>query len=479
MNTTQKYAGFAGGLFLALAMFVGANSAMADVVLPSIATTSADQITATSARLMGSLSSLGTEPSAVVKFEYGPTASYGTSTTSGVISDAPSIFGYTIGDPSTSLTCGTAYHYRAVADSTDGTAYGDDMTFATLPCPAPTITTVAALAVTPISETFQGTYLDSTNTGGPMTVGFDYGTTTAYGSVLTSAGPLSAGNTFTLTASDLTCATAYHFRAFGTDASSNTIYGADMTFTAMPCVAVVTTAATGITQTTAVVGGILNQSTLTPGAIQVGVTVGTSFMAVTPHAVLGPFSYTATGLTCATDYSFYAYATDGVANVSGATLTFTTLACAGGGSGGGGGGGSSGGTIGGSGGTGSGGGQLSGTSGSSSASSQTSSGSIGTSNPAGTTDASVSTASKTSTNGLAKNTSIDALGTAHSGTSGLNITDTLAQAAGTEEIAPAPLAASAIGSGFFSHMRSWMWILGSIILIFLVRVSYKKYRKSA
>ncbi len=481
MNTIQKQAALASGLVLASVMFVGPFSAMADVVLPTVATTPADQITTTSARIMGSLSSFGTGTSVTVDFEYGPTASYGTTSDISVVPEVPAIFGFVIGlgNSASPLTCNTTYHYRAVANSSDGTAYGDDMSFTTLPCPAPTITTTAASAISLTSENLQATYADPTGTGGPMTVGFDYGLTTAYGSTVTSPNPVSAGIVSVL-ATDLTCGTAYHFRAFGTDASNNTIHGDDMTFTTMPCEAVVTVAATDITATSAVVGGILNQSVLAADAIVVGIKVGTVFAAETQHAVPGPFSYAVSVLTCNTQYSFYAYATDGTTNVSGTTLTFTTLPCAGGGSGGSGGGGG-GGSHGGSGG-GSGGGSSSGGTGGGSVilnnGGSSTGGTIQTSGTGSTTDTTVTTVATPKTAASTPVTKKKTVATPTQNTTIVAPVPEVPAQAPDEALTPAPLAASAIGSGIFARVSPLTWMLALLILAFIALIGYRKYREN-
>jgi len=95
---------------------------------PTVTTGTATSVTQTSATLNGNLTSLGTASSVQVYFEYGTSTSYGNTTTPQSKTSTGS-FSATI----TGLSCGTTYHFRAVA-SGDGTATGSDVTFTTLAC---------------------------------------------------------------------------------------------------------------------------------------------------------------------------------------------------------------------------------------------------------------------------------------------------------------------------------------------------------
>jgi hypothetical protein len=71
----------------------------------------------------------------------------------------------------------------------------------------------------------------------PTTRGFQYGTTTNYGSTVTDpiTGSFSTGS-FSRNISSLGCKTTYHFRSYATN-SSGTGYGSDKTFTTNDCTA--------------------------------------------------------------------------------------------------------------------------------------------------------------------------------------------------------------------------------------------------
>ena len=108
------------------------------VVPPTVSTTSAYNVAETSLTFKGYLSNDGGE-GCIVKFQYGPTSAYGstTSSVSGVTS------GSYFNIDATGLTRGTLYHFRAVATNTAGTTYGLDLTAQTLPA-VPTAFTATA-----------------------------------------------------------------------------------------------------------------------------------------------------------------------------------------------------------------------------------------------------------------------------------------------------------------------------------------------
>jgi hypothetical protein len=96
-------------------------------VNPPIATTGATTgVGETSATLNGSLAAGG---SSKAYFQYGATASYGSSTATQSVgpSGSPTPLAAAIGG----LAPGTTYHFRLVAENSGGVAYGDDQTFTT------------------------------------------------------------------------------------------------------------------------------------------------------------------------------------------------------------------------------------------------------------------------------------------------------------------------------------------------------------
>lgn len=98
---------------------------------PAAITNPASAITQTSATLNGTINDNG--GTTTVSFEYGQTASYGTSITAGSIMAGAGTSAVTAAI--TGLTCSTAYHYRVVGANSAGNTYGSDATFTTGTCP--------------------------------------------------------------------------------------------------------------------------------------------------------------------------------------------------------------------------------------------------------------------------------------------------------------------------------------------------------
>jgi len=120
--------------------------------------------------------------------------------------------------------CGTTYHFRAVAQSTS-TAYGSDMTFTTS-TGSLSVTTGSATDISATSATLNGA-LTCLGGASSVSVYFQYGTTTSYGST-TPMQSRSAASNFSAGISGLAPSTLYHFQAV---AVGSTVYGSDVTFT--------------------------------------------------------------------------------------------------------------------------------------------------------------------------------------------------------------------------------------------------------
>ncbi|MEI6316102.1 MAG: hypothetical protein WCO65_00020 [bacterium] len=184
-----------------------------------ITTTSASSIHSTSVTLNGTL----TSSSDVVGFQYGTTSSYGATSTTYTASTG------SISRDITGLTPCTTYHYRAF--SPGGVYAATESTFTTICLPA--VTTTGSSLITSSSAKLAGaiSYVGSYSPT-ISNVGFQYGTTTAYGATSTVSGTFGTGP-FTDVVTGLACATTYHYRAYATNLDSG--YGSDMTFTTTPC----------------------------------------------------------------------------------------------------------------------------------------------------------------------------------------------------------------------------------------------------
>jgi photosystem II stability/assembly factor-like uncharacterized protein len=190
------------------------GTASIDLVGPSAIAAQADEITTTSARFTGSANPAGS--SATAFFEYGPTANYGSTTTSTALgsgSDPVALIANV-----DSLSSGTTYHYRLVVQSGGGVAVTDDATFTTS-VPAPTASTGSATLLTSTRARVAGSVNPN---GGAASYWFEYGTTTAYGEQTspTSAGSGSVATAVQAELTGLSPATTYHYRLVAQNAKS-------------------------------------------------------------------------------------------------------------------------------------------------------------------------------------------------------------------------------------------------------------------
>jgi len=97
------------------------------ILLPTVDTVPATDITTFSAELVGLLANDGGED-CNCGFQWGPTIAYGNTTPT-----TSQTTGFTFDQIITGLTPGISYHFRALAMNSAGTAYGSDLTFSTLP----------------------------------------------------------------------------------------------------------------------------------------------------------------------------------------------------------------------------------------------------------------------------------------------------------------------------------------------------------
>lgn len=127
----------------------------------------------------------------------------------------------------------TVYHIRAYATNAFGTSYGEEKVFVTtsLEIP-PTVTSSPAINIYSNRAELRGD-ITSIGTDNVSIRGFEYGTTTSYGTVISTTGDYVVG-TYGLTVNKLLCSTSYHFRAFATN-NIETSFGEDRTFITSKC----------------------------------------------------------------------------------------------------------------------------------------------------------------------------------------------------------------------------------------------------
>jgi hypothetical protein len=227
------------------------------------------------------------------------------------------------------LNYATKYYARAYATGEDGTVYGEDVTFTTLPV-VPFLTTAALTEITGNSAIGGG---EVTGNGGAEV--------TVYGIVYgTEANPTTANNktedgegvaAFESTLADLSGNTMYYVRAYATN-SAGTGYGAQVTFTTLVDLPkVTTTAVTEVTKTTAVSGGEVTDN----GGAEITARGLVWSMNAEPTIAdnlidggtgIGAFVSNMADLEKYTTYNVRAFATNSAGTAYGENIEFTTLA---------------------------------------------------------------------------------------------------------------------------------------------------------
>ena len=200
---------------------------IATVTGPTVVTTAATAIAATTASLNGTVNANGN--STTVSFEYGLTTAYGT-TVPGVPATVTGSVVTPVTAAITGLTPGTLYHFRVNGTNSNGSANGLDLTFTTTATP-PAITTNPATNITATTAQLNGTVNANTFS---TTVTFNWGLTLAYGNTIAAIPSPVTGNTATAVMANITGLTngqTYHFRCSGVNAGGTT-NGLDQSFIA-------------------------------------------------------------------------------------------------------------------------------------------------------------------------------------------------------------------------------------------------------
>lgn len=315
-----------GALVLAAILIASCTKDMSEVRLdPSLTTSQSDGITSSTAIVEGFVIAEGdgfTERGICYSTTANPTTANSKVVYEG--EETGATFKVTI----TGLAYATKYYAKAYAINANGTIYGKELTFTTLPV-VPALTTTAISEITGSSAMSGG---NVTNAGGAdvKARGVCYSTTanpTVDNSKTTDGDGLGE---FTSAMTGLLGNTTYYVRAYATN-SAGTGYGPQVTFTSAVALPVVsTTAVSDITKTTAKSGGNVTYN----GGAEVtarGLVWATSENPTISNNVLsggsgnGEFALDLTGLTKFTKYYVRAFATNSAGTAYGNSISFTTM----------------------------------------------------------------------------------------------------------------------------------------------------------
>lgn len=311
----------------AVILFAACTDDITDTRLdPQLAITQSSNVTSSTATVVGFVVAEGdgfTEKGICYSTQAGPTTADGKAVYSG--DETTAAFTVTV----TGLNYATKYYARAYGINPDGTFYGEDQTFTTLPV-VPTLTTAAITEITGNSATTGG---EVTVAGGAEVTarGVVFGTEPAPTTANSKTEDDKGTGAFESKLTGLLGNATYYVRAYATN-SAGTGYGPEVSFKTLVDLPAVTTATvTGITKTSAVLGGNVTYN----GGGEVtarGVVWGSAENPTLEDNVIdggtgtGEFSADLSGLEIFTAYHVRAWATNSVGTAYGENISFTTLA---------------------------------------------------------------------------------------------------------------------------------------------------------
>ncbi len=303
---------------------------------PAIATGNADNITVSSARLGGAISTAGTLAITERGIVWGTSANPTTASSKAAISGNVTTFPHNYTVNASGLNMNTTYNYRAYVISNGVTTYGENKTFKTSDQVQPGVRTDESKPAS--SEAYVVGTLTAAGSH-PIT---EYGL--CWGS---SVNPVTSGSKqaytgnvtsfpkqFDATIRNLNAGTTYHYRAY-VIMNGVTTYGENKSFTTgVVSPSLTTRAATSISTVSATINGTVNSQGSFPLS-EIGIVWGTSNnptiannkQSKSASGVGYPhnYSFNLTGLTQNTTYYFRAYAMVNGEVVYGGTMSFRTL----------------------------------------------------------------------------------------------------------------------------------------------------------
>jgi hypothetical protein len=300
----------------------GADGIVTTAALPSVATSGAEDVTATTATLTGTVNPNG-RPTTWY-FDYGTTRSYGTKTAAQSAGSGTSTVG--VSTTVSGLRTGRSYHFRIVATSDAGTSRGKDRTVVLVG--APTVVTRSPSSVSTSKANFRGRV---TPNGQSTSWYFEYGTSTGYGAKTSvrRAGSGTRARSVSASVSGLTAGTTYHVRLVATNASGAR-FGGDRTFVTdgPPAAQTGVAQAVGATGAT-LVGSVDPKGRSTTWYFEYGPTTAYGFRTPSKSAGSGfgskPVSIVVSNLAPGTLYHHRLVAKSGAGTSRGVDVAFTTL----------------------------------------------------------------------------------------------------------------------------------------------------------
>ncbi len=229
----------------------------------------------------------------------------------------------------TNLTPNTLYYIRAYAVNTEGTGYGNQITFTTGNLAVPVVTTTAISSITQTTAASGG---NVTNDGGSPVIerGVCWSTHTAPAVTDSKTTNGTGMGIFTSSITGLTGNTRYYVRAYASN-DKGTGYGQELSFTSGSVLPSVTTSDPSAASATTGTGGGTVSSDGGSAVIVRGVCWSTSPNPTTtgPNKTsdgsgTGTFSSNISGLAANTTYHVRAYATNSVGTAYGTDKQFTT-----------------------------------------------------------------------------------------------------------------------------------------------------------
>ena len=301
--------------------------ATVEIVVPTVTTASAVNISITSATVGGEVTNDGNGEVAERGVVYSTNPSPTIENNKVICGSGKGAFTCNLTD----LQDGVTYYVRAYAVNEKGTAYGEEKSFATVEIVVPTVTTSSATNISFTSATVGGEILDD---GGATVTerGVVYSTTsnptTSNSKVVSGSGK----GSFTCSLNDLQEGTTYYVRAYAVN-EKGTAYGEERSFTTKAIVVptVTTSSATNISYTFATVGGTVTDdggASVTERGVVYSSTPNptTSNSKVVSGSGKGSFTCSLNDLQEGTTYYVRAYAVNEKGTAYGEEKSFTTTA---------------------------------------------------------------------------------------------------------------------------------------------------------